>query len=130
MSVVSGSVSQSGEVESATSSAASSAGDPARAAASAACTSAVTCSGVEALPETDPVATPPGTAAKLITVTDTSVITPLVVSVLLAQRRLALVTSRTIAMQSSAVEDASACSTSCWGVLRREVISGPPRRWC
>ena len=84
-----------------------------------------------ALPETEPVAMPPATEAKLITVTDTSVITPFVVSVLLAQRRLALVTSRTIAMQSSAVEVASACSTSCCAVLPGEVvISCLPRRWC
>ena len=82
---------------------------------------------VEALPETEPVAVPPATEAKLITVTETSVMTPLVVSVLLAQRRLALVTSRTMAMQSSAVEVASACSTSSWAVV---LISGLPRRWC
>jgi hypothetical protein len=91
----------------------------------------VTWSVVEALPETDPVAMPPATAAKLMTVTETSVITPLVVRVLLAHLRLALVTSRTIAMQSSAVEVTSACSTSCWAVMCREVvISGLPRRWC
>ena len=133
MSVVSGSVSQSDEVTSPISSPASSAGEPARAAASAACTIAATCSGVAALPDTEPVAVPPSTAAKLTTVTETSVITPLVVNVLLAHRRFALVMSRTIAMQSSAVEVASACSTSCWAVVvpRREmVISGPPRRWC
>ena len=68
---------------------------------------------------------PPSTDAKLTTVTETSVITPLVVRVLLAHRRLALVASRTIAMQSSAVEVASACSTSCWGVVRSVVISVP-----
>ena len=48
---------------------ASSAGEPARAAASAASTSAVTWSVVVALPETDPVAMPPWTEAKLMTVT-------------------------------------------------------------
>jgi hypothetical protein len=91
----------------------------------------VTWSVVAALPDTDPVAMPPGTEAKLTTVTETSVITPLVVRVLLAQRRLALVTSRTIAMQSSALDVASACSTSCWAVLPGEVvISCLPRRWC
>jgi hypothetical protein len=33
--------------------------------------------------------------------------------------------SRTMTMQSSAIEVASACSTRDWGV-----ISGLPRRWC
>ena len=61
------------------------------------------------------------------TVTQRPCMTPLVVSVLLAQRRLALVSSRTIAMQSSAVEVASACSTSACGVV---VISCLPRRSC
>ena len=49
---------------------------------------------------------------KAITVTSISCITPLVVRVLLAQRRLALVVSLTIAMHCSEVEVSSACSTS------------------
>jgi hypothetical protein len=54
-------------------------------------------------------------------------ITPLVVSVLLAQRRLALVPSRTIATQSSAIEAASACSTSDCGLMPwGEVIDRTP----
>ena len=131
MAVVAGASSQSGDVRSATSSPASSAGEPARAAASAASTRAVTWSAVVALPDTEPVAIPPGTEAKLTTVTLIPVITPLVVSVLLAHRRLALVASQTIAMQSSAVDTARACSTRCCAVLRKEmVISGLPRRWC
>ena len=58
--------------------------------------------------------------------------TPLVVSVLLAQRRLALVLSRTMTMQSSAVEQTSPCSTRDWGVAVTTgmLISGLPRRWC
>jgi hypothetical protein len=101
--------------------------EPDRAAASAASTRAVTCSVETAAPETDPVLTPPSPATNEMTVTEIPVITPLVVSVLLAQRRLALVASRTIAMQSSALEVARACSTSSCGVT---VISGLPRRWC
>ena len=128
MPVRSGAASQSGLVRSATSSAASSAAVADRAAASAACTRAVTCSGVLALPETEPVATPSAVATNEMTVTSTETITPLVVRVLLAQRRLALLLSATMAMQSSAVEVASACSTSCCGVVA--VISGLPRRSC
>ena len=48
---------------------------------------------------------------KAITVTSTACITPLVVNVLLAQRRLALVESSTITMQCSEVELSRACST-------------------
>ncbi len=48
---------------------------------------------------------------KAITVTSIACITPFVVSVLFAQRRLALVVSLTIAMQCSEVEVARACST-------------------
>ena len=86
MSVCSGTSSQSGLVRSATSSATSSAGAAARAAASAASTSAVTWPVVLADPETEPVAAP----TKETTTTSVETITPLVVSVLLAQRRLAL----------------------------------------
>ena len=117
-------------------SAASSAGEPARAAASAACTRAVTWAWVVALPLTEPLLTPPAPRTNPITVTSTECMTPLVVSVLLAQRRLARVPSRTMAMQSSLVEVASACSTRLCGVaagtpLREQlVIAGLPRGWC
>ena len=56
-------------------------------------------------------------------------ITPLVVRVLLAQRRLALLAARTITTQSSAVDVARACSTSCWGDTVVD-ISCLPRRSC
>ena len=57
---------------------------------------------------------------KAITVTSTACITPLVVSVLLAQRRLALVESSTITMQCSEVELSRACSTSRCGRCLRQ----------
>jgi hypothetical protein len=81
----------------------------------------------------DPVETPSALRMNEITVTEIACITPLVVRVLLAQRRLALVASRTIAMQSSAVEVSTAWSTRDWGVmtgLGTRLISGHPRRWC
>ncbi len=130
MSVGTGASSQSGETSPVASSWASSAAEPARAAASAASTSAVTWAWVVALPLTEPVATPSPVRTKLITVTARLCITPLVVKVLLAQRRLALVVSRTIVTQSSATEVASACSTSDWGVQVLVVIAGLPRRSC
>jgi hypothetical protein len=110
-----------------TSSAASSAADPDRAAASAASTSAATCAGELALPVTEPVRIPSVALMNEMTVTLMPCITPLVVSVLLAQRRLALVLSETMTMQSSAVEATKACSTSACGVV---FISSLPRRWC
>jgi len=54
-------------------------------------TSASTWSSDAALPDTDPTLTPPDCRANATTVTSMPSITPLVVSVLLAQRRLALV---------------------------------------
>ena len=80
-------------------------------------------------PETEPVAIPSPLPTKETTTTSLETITPLVVRVLLAQRRLALLAARTITTQSSAVEVASACSTSCWGVTVVD-ISGLPRRSC
>ena len=55
---------------------------------------------------------------KAITVTSSARITPLVVSVLLAHRRLALVVSWTIAMHCSEVEVSRACSTRRCGPCR------------
>ena len=112
MSVGTGGSSQSGDVASRVSSFASSAGEPARAAASAARTSSSTCPWVVALPVTEPVAVPSPDRMNEITVTEMPCITPFVVSVLLAHRRLALVWSWAITMQSSAVDTDSACSTS------------------
>ena len=128
MSVCSGSSSQSAAASPLIRSLASSAADPARAAASAACTRAATWAGEVALPLTDALLTPSAPRMNDTTVIDTECITPLVVRVLFAQRRLALVWSRTIAMQSSEVELTRACSTRDWGVAT--VISGLPRRWC
>ena len=86
-----------------------------------------------ALPVTEPVAAPSPDRMNEITVTEMPCITPLVVSVLLAHRRLALVWSRAITMQSSAVDTDSACSTSDWGVaalgMATDISSRPPR-WC
>jgi hypothetical protein len=65
-----------------------------------------------ALAETAPEATPSAPSRNETTVTVTSCITPLVVSVLLAHRRFALVELLTIARQRSAVEVFRACSTS------------------
>ena len=70
-----------------------------------------------ALPLTEPTETPPACLTNDTIDTCTPCITPLVVSVLLAHRRLALVASRTIATQSSAIDAASACSTSDWGLM-------------
>jgi hypothetical protein len=135
MSVGTGWSSQSAETRSRTRSLASTAGDPARAAASAASTRAVTWAWEVALPVTEPVATPPsgpGVRMKEITVTLIPCITPFVVSVLLAQRRLALVLSLTITMQSSAVDVATAWSTRDCGVTGPEdcSITGHLPRWC
>ena len=141
MSVGTGASSQSAGVSRApTSGLASSAGLAARAAASAADTRAETPAWSVALPVTEPVATPPSlppwaaTLTNEMTVTDTPCMTPFVVRVLLAQRRLALVWSRTIAMQSSAVDVATAWSTiDCgWrprviGVLLGVLTDRPPR---
>ena len=109
---------------------ASSAGPAARAAALAASTSSVTCAWVLALPLTEPTEVPPAWWTKAITVTWMPCITPLVVSVLLAHRRLALVASRTMTTVSSATEVASACSTRDWGVTLSTPLTGRPPRWC
>ena len=99
-----------------TSSAASSAGVPAAAAASAASTIETTWSREDALRVTDPDAVPSPAPAKETTVTEMPCITPLVVRVLLAQRRLALVESRTMTTHASAREAFRACSTRSCGV--------------
>src|SRR4029079_5466203 len=117
MAVGDGGGSQSSVGSPVTSSAASSAADPDRAAASAASTSEATCPGELALPVTEPVGIPSAALMNEMTVTLMPCITPLVVSVLLAQRRLALVLSETMTMQSSAVEVTRACSTSACGVV-------------
>ena len=102
----------------------------------AASTSSVTWAWVLALPLTEPTERPSGLSTKAITVTWMPCITPLVVSVLLAQRRLALVALRTITTVSSAVEVARACSTSDWGVavvltvLLAELLTGRPPGSC
>src|SRR6478735_532284 len=123
MSVGTGGSDQSGETASRTSSAASSAGEAARATASAASTSEVTPAWSVAVPVTEPVSTPSALRTNEITVTSMPCMTPLVVRVLLAQRRLALVLSCTITMQSSAIEVASACSTKDWGASVISVAS-------
>ncbi len=69
--------------------------------ASAASTSRDTWSRSAALPVTEPTAVPPALSAKEMTVTPTLCITPLVVRVLLAQRRLALLETRAITMHWS-----------------------------
>ena len=73
---------------------------------------------------TEPVATASPERMNEITVTEMPCITPLVVRVLLAHRRLALVWSRTITMQSSAVDTESACSTRDWAVAALGVRDG------
>jgi hypothetical protein len=108
--------SQSSDASPVTSSAASSASLPASAAASAARTTPSTWSREAALADTDPVAVPDPVAWKATTVTVTECITPLVVSVLLAQRRFALVESCTITTHWSDVEVTNACSTRSCGV--------------
>ncbi len=114
--VRSGSSDQSAAASPSTSSAASSAGVLPRAAASAASTSVRTCAVVVALALTEPLAVPEPAPTNDTTVTDTPCMTPLVVSVLFAQRRLALLESRTRTMQESAVDAFSACSTRSCGV--------------
>src|SRR5829696_10205626 len=109
MSVGTAGSSQSGEVRSRTSGLASSAASAIRAAASAARTISAISSAVVALPLVDAAAVPAPESTNDTTVALRLLIWPLVVSVLLAQRRLALVVSRTITTQSSAVEQASAC---------------------
>ena len=69
-----------------------------------------------ALPETVPTCTPPVPRTKETTETSMPCITPLVVSVLLAQRRLAPVESRTTTMQSSETLACRPCSTRLCGV--------------
>ena len=131
MSVSAGGSAQSGPATSPTSSWASVAGSAARASASAAATSAPTCSGVVALPDIEPAAGPPACRTNDTTAMSMRRMAPFVVRVLLAQRRLALVVWWAITMQSSAVETASACSTSSWTVAVVVAgISGPPRRRC
>src|SRR4029078_13461345 len=98
--------------------------------ASADSTRTATCSSVVALPDTDPTQTPPYWRANEITGTSTPRIAPLVVSVLFAQRRLALVPWCAITTQSSAVDEASARATRCFTVAVVVVISGLPRRRC
>ena len=102
---------------------------PAEAAASAASTRRSTWSAVEAVLLTEAVDDPVGLPAKAMTVTVLPCITPLVVRVLLAQRRFALVLDRTITTQSSDREAARACSTSSWGVMSGS-FGGRTRRWC
>src|SRR5262249_42173623 len=102
----------------------------ARAAASAELTRTPTCSSVVALPETDPAETPPAFRTNETTVTSTPRIAPLVVRVLLAQRRLAVVWWWAITTQSSAVDAARAGSTGSCRVAVPVVISGLPRRRC
>src|SRR4051794_12729809 len=70
-----------------------------------------------ALAETEPAAVPAPVPCRATTVTRIPCITPLVVKVLLAQRRFALVESCTIATQWSDLEVRSACSTSSCGVV-------------
>ena len=129
MSVGTGDSSQSGLTRSRTRSAASSAGEAARAAASAARTSSVTCAWEAALPETVPTCTPWLPRTKETTETSMPCMTPLVVSVLLAQRRLALVESRTITMQSLETVACSPCSTRLCGVTCW-LLTGRPPGWC
>ena len=88
--------------------------------------------GVAAVPLTAAEATPSSRSTKDTTVTSLRRITPLVVRVLLAQRRLALVEASRTTRQSSAVEAARASSTRCCGthcglaVLRGVVIASSP----
>jgi len=93
------------------------------AAASAASTRAVTWSTEAAVPVTDADAVPPSAATKETTVTVIPCMTPLVVRVLFAQRRFALLLTRAITRQSSLRDADSARSTSSWG--ERAVISAP-----
>jgi hypothetical protein len=109
---------------------ASSAGAAARAAASAARTSSSTSAWVVALPVTEPTDVPPACLTNDTIETCTPCITPLVVSVLLAQRRLALVESRTIATQSSLIDAATACSTSDCGLMPWGRLIGRTPGWC
>jgi hypothetical protein len=67
---------------------------------------------VAALPVTDPAAVPPSVSTNEITDTVTACMTPLVVSVLLAQRRFALLRTRTIATHRSLRDAPRARSTS------------------
>src|SRR6478672_8720718 len=64
----------------------------------------------------DPAAMPSVVDANAITVTETRCETPLVVTVLFAQRRLAPEDTEAIAMHELLRVVSSACSTSCWGV--------------
>jgi hypothetical protein len=84
---------------------------------------------VVALPLTEPVLVPPACSTYDTTLTWTPCMTPLVVRVLLAQRRLALVLSRTTTTQSSPIDAASACSTRDCGSTRW-VLIGPTPGWC
>ena len=109
------------------SSAASSASVPARAAASAASTIRSTCSVVVALAVTEPDAVPVPVPCNATTVTEMPCITPLVVSVLLAHRRLALVESCTITTQWS---DAGGVQGVLDELLRGGEVMIPPPLWC
>ena len=113
----------------ATRSAASSAGEPARAAASAASTSAVTWAVVRGAAGHRPGGDPVAAAANEMTVTSRPCITPLVVRVLLAQRRLALV--RVVHDHDAVVAVGGGQRVLDQGLgVTGGAISGLPRRWC
>ena len=71
-------------------------------------------------------ATPAAPSTMLTTVTVTRSETPLVVSMLLAHRRFAVLFSSTITTQSSAVDAASALSTSSCGASGDALTALPP----
>src|SRR4051812_13577966 len=112
-----GGLSQSGAWSPATMSLASSAAEAVRAAASARATRSSISDSDDAGPVTTPAAVPPATGAWDTTVTWQPFMTPLVVRVLLAQRRLADEVYLRMTEQLSVWLVSSACSTSTWGVV-------------
>ncbi|HEX2313717.1 MAG TPA: hypothetical protein VHJ17_08295 [Thermomonospora sp.] len=102
-----------------TSGAASSAGPLAAATRSASRTSSSIPSGPTPARDTAPAATPSPTRRSAITVSCRDRVTPLVVSVLPAHRRFAVLDSSAITTQSSARDSSSALSTLSCGVTDR-----------
>ncbi len=103
-----------------------------RAASSAARTSASTWSSPTLLRDTTPVAVPSEPPTVAMTVSVRPRITPLVVRVFAAQRRLASLDSSASTTQPSVVESSSARSTTSWAVTLVVVVVliGPPPPGC
>jgi len=66
---------------------------------------------------TEPAAVPPSTSTSAITVTDVLSVSPFVVSVLRAQRRLAMLRTCTSTMQPREDDAARVRSTISWGAI-------------